>query len=343
MPATIDLDRPVDDTLVLDTVRGGVDHLAQELQDLAADQVRVQRRGADFLVVGYVGPLRPLASARLFSRCAVVLSEQPAATVDTWDRRLRETVATGVLSALHRSGSPPHFRVGPMGDERWVVRDAIVARHGWPNDAGDWDVNVERRDAILRAEVGALFLTSRFGELRRLPASTNPVVAALVCRLAKIRPGDAVLDPMCGAGTLLVVAGQTAGPRLVVGCDVAAGALDLARDNLATRGLPAAVLRADASCLPLATASVDRVVANLPFGKRVGSHDENIRLYPRFLRELTRVLTKQGRAALLTEDKRILREAVQRTPRLHVVRELVLGSGGAHPSVFVLARTRGRR
>ena len=104
-----------------------------------------------------------------------------------------------------------------------------------------------------------------------------------------------------------------------------------------------AVVRADAGQLPLQAGTVDRVLTNLPFGKRVGSHHDNTELYPRMLRELTRVLTRQGRAVLLTEDKTLFRQAVQRTQNLHIVRELVLESGGAHPTAFVLARTRGRR
>jgi predicted RNA methylase len=341
MPAEVDLDRPVEDMLVLDTVQGGVDHLAQELADTVGDRAAIVRRGADFVVVRYAGPLRPLAAGRMYSRLAVLLSDR--AGDDGWPDRLADSVSRGVLSAVHRTDPPLRFRIGPIGDLRWPVRDAIEASFGWANDPGDWDANVEERAGLLRAEVGPLFLTARFGELHRLPASTTPVVAAIMCRLAKIQPGDLVLDPMCGAGTLLVVAGAGYEPRLAVGTDVDPVAVKAATANVAARGVPALILRADARHLPLPADSVDRVVSNLPFGKRVGSHDENVRLYPAMLRELTRVLTRQGRAALLTEDKRIFREAVQRTPRLHVVRELVVESGGAHPSVYVLARTRGRR
>jgi tRNA (guanine6-N2)-methyltransferase len=340
VPAEVDLDRPVEDVLVLDTVPGGVDHLAQELTDTAAGRAAIVRRGADFVVVRYAGPLRPLAAGRMYSRLSVLLSDRAGG--DGWPDRLADSVSRGVLSAVHRSDPPLHFRVGPIGDLRWPVRDAIGASFGWVNDPGDWDANVEERAGLLRAEVGPLFLTARFGELQRLPASTTPVIAAIMCRLAKIQAGDLVLDPMCGAGTLLVVAAAYE-PRLTVGTDLDAVAVKAAAANVAARGVPALILRADARHLPLPAGSVDRVVSNLPFGKRVGSHDENVRLYPAMLRELTRVLTRQGRAALLTEDKRVFREAVQRTPRLHLVRELVVESGGAHPSIYVLARTRGRR
>lgn len=342
--AVVDLDRPVEDLLVLDTVPGGVDHLVQELRELPNGRVEVERRGRDHILIRYVGALRSLAQGRLYSRCSVAI---PAVGSD--DRiadllkRLDESLHGGALSALVSQDPPLRFRVGPIGDDRWPVRDALVAHYGWANEPGDWDVNIDLRADLLRAEIGPLFLTSRFGELARLPASTTPVIAGIMCRLAKLRDGDVVLDPMCGAGTLLVVAAGSAKLARVIGFDIDQRAVRDAGSNLAGRGIAGTVVRADAGQLPLPTGSIDRVLTNLPFGKRVGSHGANVELYPRVLRELSRVLTSQGRAVLLTEDKTLFRQAVQRTPNLHVVRELLMESGGAHPSAFVLARTRGRR
>jgi 23S rRNA G2445 N2-methylase RlmL len=85
---------------------------------------------------------------------------------------------------------------------------------------------------------------------------------------------------------------------------------------------------------------VDRVVTNLPFGKQVGSHELNRTLYPAALAEIDRVLTADGRAVLLTEDKRLLHKAIQRLPALKVVRERLLKYNGATPTAYVLTRLR---
>jgi SAM-dependent methyltransferase len=312
---------------VLRTIPGVVDYLAEDLRQLPA---RILRREPDRLLVEYTGPLRPLAAVRYFDICAVDLDGTP-------DERLRESIRDGALAALCPADGPVRFRVGDLGAGRWELRDRLVDGYGWRNDPGSWDVNVEPHGV----ELGALYLTQRYGELRRTPASTNPLVGAVMVRLAKIQPGQTVLDPFCGAGTLLVLAGEMAAPGRLLGADLQRRWLGIAAENLDIRKVPGALLRADATRIPVATGAVDRVVANLPFGKRVGTHRVNTDLYPAALREIARVLPGSGRAVLLTDDKRLFRETVQRTPLLRVIKEVVLERGGLHPSAYVLAK-RGR-
>jgi len=317
----VDLDREVHDRLILRTAPGAVDYLFEAVRALGA---QVLRREPDGLTVEYRGPLRPLAEIRYFD----VLAVEP----DAFDDSLKD----GVLAALLPEG-PVRFRVGQLGEDRWAARDRLVADHGWVNAPEAWDVNVEPG----AVEIGALFLTQRFGELLRTPASTNPVVAAVMVRLAKIEPGQLVVDPFCGAGTLLVYAAEMARPGRLIGLDAQARWLRMAAENLNRRGHTGTLVRADAGHLPLGTGTVHRVVANLPFGKRVGSHRVNEALYPAALAEIARVLPGGGRAVLLTDDKRLFRETVQRTRLVRVVKEVVLARGGLHPSVYVVVK-RGR-
>lgn len=331
--STLDLDRPVVDTLLLGTVPGVVDYLAEDLRHLPAGSATVVKRYRDALLVAYDGPLRPLAAIRYFDTCAVVLSPD----VPT---RLRESLDRGVLGALSAE-APVRFRVGRIGEDRWDARASLESEYGWVNSPTAWDLNVEPAPDGLVAQVGGLFLTARFGRLHRAPASTNPVIGAVIVRLAKISTGQTVLDPFCGAGTLLVLAAEMARPGRLVGGDLSRHWARTARDNLGLRRHEGVVLHADAQRLPFGAGEADRIVANLPFGKRVGSHRVNIDMYPAAMREISRVLADDGRAVLLTEDKRLFREVVQRTPRLRVIKEVVLERGGAHPSVYVLTK-RGR-
>ncbi|MFI5696732.1 TRM11 family SAM-dependent methyltransferase [Kribbella sp. NPDC051586] len=175
----------------------------------------------------------------------------------------------------------------------------------------------------------------RFGPLERLPWSTNPVVAEVLVRLAKIRPEHRVVDPFCGTGTILLAVRRRAPAAQIIGTDHDPRGIEIAARNWGQE-----LAQAEAEALPFKGGSVDRVVTNLPFGKQVGSHALNRALYPAVLSELDRVLTPPGRAVLLTEDKRLLHDAVQRHRRLKIVRQRLLKYNGATPTAYVLTRPR---
>ncbi|HWC81486.1 MAG TPA: methyltransferase domain-containing protein [Pseudonocardiaceae bacterium] len=331
----IDLDRPVHDRIHLESLPGAVDRLLQQCQDIGAPLLTGIRRVADSVVADCAGPLREVAGLRLFSALSVVIGPDRDGDAADAVAALRHSREDGVLSAL---SDRPAFRVDPIGD-RWQLRDTIEADLGWANDPADWQVNLTRRGELLLGQVGALHYGRRFPALARIPASTTPLVAAVMLALAKVRAGNVVYDPFCGAGTLLVETAAQAALARVLGSDHERRALTAAAQNRPL--VPGAFLaRADAAALPVATDSIDRIVSNLPFGKRVGSHAANEVLYPAFLRELDRVLRLDGRAVLLTEDKQLFRRSVEATPRIRLVREVPLATGGLHPTAYVLERTR---
>jgi tRNA G10 N-methylase Trm11 len=136
-------------------------------------------------------------------------------------------------------------------------------------------------------------------------------------RLAGSGPHHRVLDPMCGAGTLLAEhllwAERFRGAdRPVRGGDVEQAAVRAAAANLRKLGR-ALLARWDATRLPLADADVDRILCNPPFGKKVGEPEEVGPLYRRLLPEFDRVLRPGGRAVLLAGDQAALREAARPT------------------------------
>jgi 23S rRNA G2445 N2-methylase RlmL len=147
------------------------------------------------------------------------------------------------------------------------------------------------------------------------PASLRPTVAAAMVRLAQIKPLHVVVDPMCGAGTIL--AEHLAAMNKVrvpvapaVGGDIERGAVRAAAANLQRLGR-VEVLQWDATALPLADASANRVVSNPPFGKQLATPEEIGPLYQGMVRECDRVLKGGGRTVLLASDQRSLRDAAR--------------------------------
>ena len=151
--------------------------------------------------------------------------------------------------------------------------------------------------------------------------------------------GDRYLNLACGSGTLLVERLALGPARLAVGCDMATAPLDCARANLRAAGLPgAALLQADVGRLPFADASFDALTADLPFGRLVGSHSDNLALYPRLLAEATRVAAPGARLLLITHEAQLMESALaaalagRLAPRRDPARHAALRRGRAQPA-----------
>ncbi|ADB33016.1 putative RNA methylase [Kribbella flavida DSM 17836] len=316
------LDQPVRDHVVLRTVAGAED-LITGLDVIAGSPARLTCR--------VDGALRELHDLRLFSTLAVLVPDTTA---------VLRSATSGVTSAL-RSETPLRFRIAPATPDHDALNVALVNELGWLEDPGDWTVNFVGGPNGWEAEIGPFHWSRRFGRLDRLPWSTKPVVAEVLTRLAKLRPGHRVLDPFCGTGTLLAAASAAVGaPVILLGSDLDPRAIALAGANLSRLAIPADLPVASAESLDHAEHSVDRVIANLPFGKLVGSHAGNAKLYPAALREIARLLPRSGRAVLLTDDKRLFEDAVARTRGLKIVRRRVLGDSGVTPTAYVLTLRR---
>jgi SAM-dependent methyltransferase len=337
---SLDLHRPFRSRLHLLSAPGVVERLLQQCHDIGAPRMTGIRRTPDSVVLDFDGTLADLMPLRMFSTLSAVLDENAVLDEGAGPdpvEALAASTRTGLLATLDRA---PAFRVDPVAGRAELLA-AVPERLGWTNSPRAWDVNLAEHDGLLLAQFGPMHRSSRYPRLHRIPASVNPVVGSLLLQLLKPAPGDSVLDPFCGSGTLLTEAAALGHTGPLLGGDSSLEALRTAQQNV--DGTAVLLWHGRAEHLPLADGSVGRVVSNMPFGKRVGSHDVNTRLYPAFLAELTRVLRPDGRAVLLTEDKKLLTQAVQRTPRIRVIKEAQVSSGGLHPTAYTIEHTQASR
>src|SRR6185312_10247328 len=141
-------------------------------------------------------------------------------------------------------------------------------------------------------------------KLEHLPASLRPTVGAAMSLLSRPTPQDIVLDPLCGAGTIVIERALLAPFDRLIGGDIRDEAVTMARRNARAAGVVATWRPWDARSLPFDEASVTRILTNLPFGKQVGTHEENEGLYTALIQEFGRVLTADGLLVTLTSEDR---------------------------------------
>ena len=205
-----------------------------------------------------------------------------------------------------------------------------------------WRLEEEGADVELWATMidSEFFLTVRLSDdamrhreykAAHRPASLRASSAAALAWLSEPRDDDVVLDPFCGAGTILIERAHLGRYAMLLGSDRDAAALATARVNVGARYKPIQLENWDAGALPLGDASVNKIVTNLPWGLRYGSHGENRKLYPIWMREFARVLKNGGMMVMLTAEGRLMRE-LERTRKFapsKIIRVSVLGKSAA--------------
>jgi 23S rRNA G2445 N2-methylase RlmL len=267
-----------------------------------------------------------------------------------WDKLLR------IHHAIRpKPKGKPTYRLvvqmhGKHGYRRVDARKALVRglggklpaswRHADENASVEIWLTIHGATAVCGLRLSDRSMRHRTYKEAHQPASLRPTLAAAMVQLAEIpasggrKPPDAtpdatdqgaytlrsplVLDPFCGAGTILaeVFAFTRKAPLTVIGGDVDASALRAAAANLRGVG-QVQLLRADARGLPLPGNSVDRVISNPPFGIQLGKPEDIGSLYRDMASELDRVLKPGGRAVLLVADDEAMRNAARQVGWRH--------------------------
>ncbi|XP_046406103.1 THUMP domain-containing protein 3-like isoform X2 [Ischnura elegans] len=194
----------------------------------------------------------------------------------------------------------------------------------------------------------SISLTKSSLHRRNLTAFGLTSLRATICygllKLALPKPGDIVIDPLAGSGSIPIEGAAAFSKSFVLAGDLQEAACGLIKKNVdnfdCRKKLPLDVLKWDTANLPLRTSSIDVIVTDMPFGKRSGSKASNKVLYPNALKEFGRILRNgSGRAVLLTADRRSLELAYNQTKQLwNVAERRLVNVGGIKALVFILRR-----
>jgi len=168
----------------------------------------------------------------------------------------------------------------------------------------------------------------------------NAPVAYAMNVLTNPTEEDVYLNMGCGSGTLLIERMALGEAKSIVGYDEDTVALECAGKNIEAAGYSEIVKRRQGNItdLPLSAKSVDVITADLPFGQLVGSHDDNMSLYPAVLKEAARLLKQGGRMVLVSHEVRLLDSLLEESPNWKIEQNLRISVGGMHPRIWVLSR-----
>jgi tRNA (guanine6-N2)-methyltransferase len=218
--------------------------------------------------------------------------------------------------------------IGAFLSERLGAR--FASRSGGvhpPEGAAEWRTVLSPEGLLLAYRGRRPPLHRRAWKTASIRGTLHPPVAAVMARLAGIGAGMIVLDPCCGAGTILVEARELAPAAAYAGSDLDRNALASAARNAGhLNGI--ALAEADAAHLQLPTGSVDRIVTNPAWGRQVTAP----RRFPALLAEWRRVIAPDGRLVCLAPPE-LLRHFETSRWRLTDTRQLSLS--GQHPIIAI--------
>ncbi len=344
------------------TTAGGLEEVA--LKDLKArlkglKQVRMERdRRHGRVFFRYERSPRRLLELRSVENLFALLLEIRGVTVGQPGLlRIAEQVAKVDLApaiALHDAlyGEKPDFWFSltctagrghrfSASELHQVVQTVLCVKYGLePEGEGPaypLHLQVRGKRALFGLQLSERRMRDRDYRRANLPGGLTGSVAYCMALLGRVEGRDVCLDPMCGSGTTLIEAGQAFGPRALVGGDVTPEALDAARINAEAGDQKIGFVRWDAGGLPLKDASVDKLLCNLPYGKKTAHlHPQRQDL---LLREFARVLRPGRRAVLLTEDRETMQKALQApSVPFRLLQRLPVHLRGVNPAIFVLKR-----
>jgi 23S rRNA G2445 N2-methylase RlmL len=171
-------------------------------------------------------------------------------------------------------------------------------------------------------------------------AGINPSLAYILCMIAEINSNDILLDPFCGSSVIPITAVKYFNAKRVICSDISGRAVEVSKENFQIAEIEEdryMLFRSDIKDIYLNKRNVDKIVSNLPFGIRVGSHDENVSAYINLELLAKRLLRKKGVLVLLTQEKKLLREVFKKED-WNVKGVLRVDQGGLLPEVFVVKR-----
>jgi len=183
-------------------------------------------------------------------------------------------------------------------------------------------------------------LVTRAWRVANLEGALNASVAHAMLRMLRLQPSDCLLSLCAGSGTFLVERSMLHKAGRAIGVEWDDSVLAVAQANLAAWGDSSMLqmLQADARSLPLPKATFSALCADLPFGQRMGSTEDNEILYPSLLKEAARVAQPGARFVILTHAVRLMQQSMAHEPAWHTLKEQMIVMRGLHPRIYLLER-----
>lgn len=251
-----------------------------------------------------------------------------------------------LLDDTHEHGDEPYkYRIEyrGTGDRRKEIDRFVklISQDRLVNSPSDYETELRiYADGSVKMKLFT-YTDTRFDYRRAaLPASIHPANAASVVSYAGeyLTENASVLDICCGSGTMLFERERFMPCRRLMGVDISEKAIAAAKEN-ASRVFPDALFyHCDCKRFTLRD-KADELITNLPFGNRVGTHENNERLYAAIVSKLGDWLRSGGIAIFYTMEEKLLLSELEKNRCCELIDVKKTEAGGLFPAVCIVRYT----
>ena len=247
--------------------------------------------------------------------------------------RVQKRITFRVISRM--SG----YRNFQKRDLQQVVERSLIDKGWYPSnsDSGlDVWTEMHGEDAYVSIRLSKPDVQQRSYKQVNVPQTLKPNIAYSMVRLSNPHPDDIFLDPMCGAGTILLERAFSGRYQYLVGGDISAEAVRATQKNFGKKHQPCQFFHWDAQSLPLQPNSVDKIITNLPIEqeKRYSSDLNNI--YRSCLTQFEVVIKLGGKMVLLSMNPALLNKILKQQNTMNVRQQVGINFGRKRGRIFVV-------
>ena len=168
----------------------------------------------------------------------------------------------------------------------------------------------------------------------------SPQLAWLLCRLGDLKPGETVIDPFCGYGSIPEAAVKHFPIGKFIASDTDSGCVKITRSRSALKSARCEIRVADVFAVSafVPACSVDAVITDPPWGMYRETKEPLGEFYSGLLALFAALLKPGGRAVILTAAADELKSAAGKTQELKLTQTYSILVSGKKAQVFVIRK-----
>ncbi|RKU30084.1 hypothetical protein C6497_05050 [Candidatus Poribacteria bacterium] len=225
------------------------------------------------------------------------------------------------------------FRNFQKRDLHQVVERVLIER-GWKPTESNTGLDVWNEiygdDAYISIRLSTTDFAQRSRKQVNLSDSIKPTLAYSMVRLSKPQPDDVFLDPMCGAGTILLERANSGRYKYLIGGDLSKNALAATLNNFGRQHQPCQFFLWNVQSLPLKPRSIDKIVCNLPVDLEQYSIGKD------FLDQFNYLIKPSGNIVLHTTQSGYFKKILNQYKKLRLRQQVHVSNRDAEGHILVI-------